>query len=444
MQRLGSVSKVAGTSQESFTFVHAADLHLDTPFHGIGEVAPRVADALREASLDAFDDIVACCIEREAAFLLVAGDIYDGAERGLRAQLRFRDGLGRLAAAGILSFVVHGNHDPIATGWSAIGSSWPKGVTIFGSDEVAVVPVIQGGIQIATVQGISYAKVETTENLALRFHRPEGPGFHIGLLHCNVAGVTSGYANYSPCSLEDLRKTGLDYLALGHIHQRRVLSGKDGSREPWIVYPGNSQARSPKPSEREPKGTFVVHVNDGAVQDLEFVACDRVRYDEVECSIVDLEDLGNLEDHLEELRVAALERADGRSLVLRVRLVGRGKLHRDLVRTGVLEELLVRMREHTGSEPFCWWDEIYDETAGELDLDALRKRGDFASDLLGLADALGDDEDARRALAEELSARVPRHFASRLEKLLGEVDQLEAIVSHATTLALDEITSDTP
>ena len=116
-----------------FSFVHAADLHLDTPFKGIGSTAPQVAEQLREASLAAFDSLVDLCLERRAAFLVVAGDIYDGPERGLRAQLRFRDGLARLSAAGISSFVVHGNHDPVETGWSALNDTWPERVTIFGA-----------------------------------------------------------------------------------------------------------------------------------------------------------------------------------------------------------------------------------------------------------------------------------------------------------------------
>src|SRR5271167_1437646 len=91
-----------------FTFVHSADLHLDTPFKGIGGTAPYVAKRLRDASLAAFDRLVELCLQRRAAFLVVAGDIYDGPERGLRAQLRFRDGLARLSDAGISSFVVHG------------------------------------------------------------------------------------------------------------------------------------------------------------------------------------------------------------------------------------------------------------------------------------------------------------------------------------------------
>ncbi|MGO9560026.1 MAG: metallophosphoesterase family protein, partial [Acidimicrobiales bacterium] len=174
-----------------FCFVHAADLHLDTPFKGVSETAPRIGAALREASLDAFDQLVELCLDREAAFLLVAGDVYDGAERGLRAQLRFRDGLQRLSDAGIDTFVVHGNHDPVDEGWSAV-RVWPERVHFFGADEVECMPVARDGQVIATVQGISYGRREVTENLALRFSRPTSEGLKIGLLHCNVAGAPDG------------------------------------------------------------------------------------------------------------------------------------------------------------------------------------------------------------------------------------------------------------
>src|SRR4249920_302718 len=96
----------------AFRFVHAADLHLDTPFEGLARTAPAVATALRDASLSAFDALVELALREQAAFLVVAGDIYDGAERGVRAQLRFLAGLRRLSDAGVQVLVVHGNHDP--------------------------------------------------------------------------------------------------------------------------------------------------------------------------------------------------------------------------------------------------------------------------------------------------------------------------------------------
>jgi len=191
-----------------FSFVHAADLHLDTPFKGIGSTAPHVAEQLREASLAAFDSLVGLCLERRVAFLVVAGDIYDGPERGLRAQLRFRDGLARLSTAGIPSFVVHGNHDPVETGWSALGGPWPERVTVFGTGKVQAVPVESDGIPLATVQGISFAQRSERENLALKFAHSAGPGVQVGVLHCNVQGAASDYDDYSPCTLDDLRRIG--------------------------------------------------------------------------------------------------------------------------------------------------------------------------------------------------------------------------------------------
>ena len=98
---------------ESFRFVHAADLHIDSPFSGIGEVDGHVATHLREATYEAFQNLVDLCINREAEFLVIAGDIYDGADRSVRAQLRFRDGLSTLAEKSIQTFVAHGNHDPL-------------------------------------------------------------------------------------------------------------------------------------------------------------------------------------------------------------------------------------------------------------------------------------------------------------------------------------------
>ena len=102
-----------------FRFIHAADLHLDTPFQGVARVSEEIAALLRDASLDAFDRVVQAAVDHQVAFVLFAGDIYDGEQRGVRAQLRFLRGLERLARHNIKVFIVHGNHDPLG-GWSAV------------------------------------------------------------------------------------------------------------------------------------------------------------------------------------------------------------------------------------------------------------------------------------------------------------------------------------
>ncbi len=420
-------------SGDAFCFVHAADLHLDTPFSGLAAIAPHVAGELREASLHAFEAIVELALERGVAFALFAGDIYDGPERGLRAQLRFRDGLERLAAAGVESFVVHGNHDPLHSGWSAI-STWPAGVTIFGPNEPTVVPVRRDGTQIATVQGISYAQRAETENLALRLRRPAGPGVHIGLLHCNLEGAGGEHANYSPCSLDDLRRSGLDYLALGHVHALMIHAGAT-SGDPWVVYPGTSQARSARAGELGAKGAVVATVRDGAIASVEFVACDAVRFGIAEVEITALADLAALVDACEDAGRRALEEADGRALVLRARIGGAGTLHGALARPGVREELVRALRDRADAlRPLLWWDALIDDSRPLLDLGALRGRGDFSADLLAVADALRAEPGAAAVLLGEIGL-PPRSMLRAYEDALDS-DTLEALVETATDIAL--------
>src|SRR5690606_17233992 len=133
--------------------VHAADLHLDTPFTGVGPVPPEIRPLLRDASLTAFDNLVDLALDRGAAFVLLAGGIYDGPERGLRAQVRLRHGLERLASRGIPVFLATGDRDPAGV-WTAIGD-WPSNVTRFGPGATGPVAVERDGQRLATIYGAS-------------------------------------------------------------------------------------------------------------------------------------------------------------------------------------------------------------------------------------------------------------------------------------------------
>lgn len=433
---------------DGFCFVHAADLHLDTPFAGLSEVAPELGAALREASLRAFDRLVELCLERRAAFLLVAGDLYDGPERGLRAQFRLKAGLDLLADAGIQVFVVHGNHDPVAEGWSAIGPL-PGAVHVFGSSEVGTARVEREGRTLAVVHGISYGRRDVTENLALRFVRAAGPGLQIGLLHCNLAGSADGHAPYSPCTLADLHRSGLDYWALGHVHRRTVASGEPFGTVPWVVYPGNLQARSRKPSECDgPKGASVVAVRDGRVAGIEHVACDVVRFVEVRADVTDCRSVADVRERLTRSAASELAAAAGRSLVLSARLVGRSAVHAELARKGTLGELRIELREEAGfTEPFTWWEDVTDETNAEIDLAAARAADDFVADLLRTADGFGGTSEpalplpAASALTEddvgELLGKMPEALRARALELLGEELTLGGLVGAGTSRALD-------
>lgn len=417
---------------QSFRFVHSADLHLDTPFESIGRVAPGVAQELRDASLKSWDALVQLCVDEEAAFLLLAGDIYDGEDRGVRAQLRFRRGLERLSECGIRTLIVHGNHDPNGGRWSAI-KEWPPGVTVFRHDHVESVAVERDGSVLGMVHGISYASRDVAENLALRFRRGPEPGPHFGLLHCNI-GCNPDHPAYSPCTLEDLRVAGMDYWALGHIHVRQVL----GSNDPWIVYPGNLQGRSLKPSEQGLKGATVGTIEHGRVVGVRFAPMTHVRFADIPVDVDPLHDIPALIDLLEQEAEREIIRGPLKGLVARAKLTGRGPVHEHLQRPGKRDELLRTLREEALDRvPFVWWTAIDDETRSTLDRNAIRDRGDFSAELIRLAESLATEDERLIQFTdqqtEELQKPVIRRWVHD-----AATDRI-GVLERAITLALDEL-----
>lgn len=390
----------------AFRFLHAADLHLDTPFTGLGATSPATATLLRDASLLAFDELVRVAQAREVDAVVLSGDLYDGPERGVRAQLRVLRGVQKLADAGIRTFIVHGNHDPVEEGWTAI-HDWPDAVTVFPAGRVEAVAVEREGTHLATVHGTSYARRHETENLAVGFSTAGLAGPHVAVLHANVGGQP-GHDPYSPCTVDDLVRTGIDYWALGHVHTRQVLH-----RDPWIVYPGNLQGRHLR--ETGPHGALIVEIDDaGIVAEPELVPLDRVRIDDEAVSIDSLADLGGLRERLREVGHERLAAADGRSVVLRVRLTGRGPLHDDIARPGAVAALVDDLRhEESDRPPLLWWDRVDVDTSGPRDIDALSERNDFVADVIDEAvEILAERADLLRA---EWDAELP----GDIDALLG-------------------------
>lgn len=381
-----------------FWFVHAADLHLDTPFEGIRRVAPFVADALRDASLQAFDALVSLAIARDAAFVVLAGGWYDGPRQGIRAQLALRRGLERLSRAGIVTLIARGPHDPPEDGWTAIGT-WPERVRFLGEAGVAVE---RGGETLATVYGDGTAE--------------GGNGLAVGVLHADIEDAG------------ELRGRGMDYWALGGRRTPHVLADGD----PWVVYPGTHQTRGTRPEHAGARGAFVVEVDGRSVAPPEFVALDRIRSAVVEADVTGLGQVNEVAAVLNEQAQAEAAAADRRSLLLRGRLVGAGPVVAPLRRPGVLAELLTELRDPPGDpRAFTWWDTLEDATRMPVDLEALRRRGDFGAALLDTADTDG----------AELRALVQRQLASA--NLAGAGDEIAPErLRHAVDLALDTLVLD--
>ena len=411
-------------------FIHTGDLHLDSPFQGIAQTAPEhVVSTLRDATLRSWDRIVGLAIDEQVDAVLVAGDVFEGANRTLRGQVAFRDGLVRLANQRIPSFVVTGNHDPLS-GWEP-AVAWPELAWRFGATEVAARPILRDGLEIAQVHGISYAVRDVTRNLASTFRRGPDDRFAIGLLHANVGGI-EGYANYAPCSMSDLLASGMDYWALGHIHKHAILR----AAAPTVVYCGNPQGRDP--GEADPRGCYIVEVDSTGTVRPEFRAMDVVRWQRITVAI---DRIAGEDDLVQSVGAAVEQAADaaGRSIVAIVTLTGRGSQHASLQRVGVLADLhgLVRQRFGIG-EPFAWLELIRDETRPTIDLAVRREAGDLLGELLRefgrsrAALAEGQQADLDDMLADlydhARARRVLRGVRPGAAELLAMLESAEAMV----------------
>ena len=391
-------------------FVHAADLHLDSPFKGIRSEAPaHVADALSSATFDAYRNIIDLCIHEKVDALLVAGDVYDGADRSLRAQLRFIEGLSQLDRAGIRSFICHGNHDPL-DGWEA-RLDLPAGCVRFGP-EVEGFPVFLDEPERATVYGVSYPTREVRETLTPRFSGAStGEGFSIGLLHANVGG-NQDHDSYAPCSVSDLAEAGLDYWALGHVHTRQTLR----QAGPTIVYPGNPQGRHP--NEPGARGVYLVEVDDNGAVHLDFRPVDVVRWETFSLDIGPLETEQALLDAVDALAEDALGNAEGRSVVARLELVGRGPLHRDLRSGDAAEAIRDQLNEqYDGRGAWLWCEGIRLDTAPPVDRELALQREDFVGDLVRLS---GELREPSADVAELRQLLQPLYNRREVRDLLRE------------------------
>lgn len=287
-----------------FKFLHAADIHLDSPLIGLGARTDAPIDRIRAATREALKNLVRCALDEKVDFVLVAGDLYDGSWKDMKTGIFAMQQFARLGHAGIRTFVILGNHDAE----SKLTAELPKPDTVhfFGNAPGEIMTIEDLGV---AVQGRSFKTAAVSDNLARDFAAPIPGMFNIAMLHTALEGGHE-HANYAPCSLEELRTSGHDYWALGHVHDHIVHS-----EHPHVVYPGNVQGRSVR--ETGPKGAVIVEVEDGHVAKLRHVPLDDVRWARMALNIP-LGAVGDLYDQFRSDLDGILEKAEGRPSLVRV------------------------------------------------------------------------------------------------------------------------------
>lgn len=235
-------------------FIHAADLHLGTPFQGLAHLPENIKRALQEAPYQAYEQLVDHAIKKNVDFVCLAGDIFDQGGLNIKAQVRFKQGLDRLNEHNIPVVMIYGNHDYLISQEHAL--PYPENTYLLSAAGETVKLTLQSR-EIVAVSGFSYARRHISEERINDLpDRLSDSDFHIGLWHGQVEQVLSSDNIYAPVTIRDLEAKHYDYWALGHIHRRQSLD-KDGR----INYSGCIQGRHINESGR--KGIYLVESQSG-------------------------------------------------------------------------------------------------------------------------------------------------------------------------------------
>ncbi|MGP7818993.1 metallophosphoesterase family protein [Niallia sp. 01092] len=393
---------------KEISFIHCADLHLDSPMIGLRDLPSSIKKRLQESTFAAFTNLVDKAIALQVDFIIIAGDIYDGEDRSIRAQIRFKKELERLQKQDIAVFIVHGNHDHLSGSWVQI--KWPDNVHIFPSDVTQI--VYTTGTTTVSLYGFSYETRHIYDRKIDLYKKENNADFHIGILHGSIEGSTD-HSPYAPFHLHDLTSKLMDYWALGHIHKREVLQ-----QYPPIVYPGNIQGRHKK--ETDEKGAYFVQLSEEGTE-LEFFATADIIWRKIEIDAAKVQSFDELLILCKQKMDA--ERTASHSSILFFEIINLS-IHETVLPAELLEIL---QEEEIEDQQFVWVSSLKIIENTTWIKDNLINESDFYKELFTVAEdkmavekgvaSLYHNPAAHRFL-EELTEEDKKNLAEEAEHLL--------------------------
>lgn len=296
-----------------FRFIHAADIHLDSPLRGLSAYESAPVEQLRGASREALSQLVTRAIDDKVSFVVIAGDLYDGAWKDYNTGIYFAAQMGRLGKSGIRAYVLHGNHDAESEMTRTL--RMPENVYVFSSRAPDLQKI--DDLKVA-LHGRSFPNRAVEENFAATYKSPVKDFYNIGVLHTALEGYVE-HATYAPCTRDELHAKGYDYWALGHVHNYEMWSGAS-----TIVFPGNLQGRNIRETGR--KGAVSVTVDDAGNSVVERLYLDVLRWEVLKVDVSECTSIGAVARKVGK-GLSDLLVQDSISHAVRVVLEGKSSLH---------------------------------------------------------------------------------------------------------------------
>ncbi len=285
--------------------LHTADLHLDAPFPGLGDVESRRRNDL----LQTFERLLTLAIKSEVHLFLVAGDLFDSPKPSAATVEKVQAGLKRLVERGIVPVILPGTHDHVVSQDSVYRRCQFPGAVILDRSVIDEPVPLEIGGQAVLLYGFAYRSYASDDAFA-GMRRRSDHGIHIGLLHGSRQGSPEWEYRKKdlPFSMMNLREWDLDYVALGHYHNFELLKSSD---RVYACYPGSPEGK--RFGENGSRYCALVTVEPGSAQVEKQVVNSRM----LEQASLDLSGLADLEAAVE-----AVNALGGEDLIMRLGLSG--------------------------------------------------------------------------------------------------------------------------
>lgn len=395
--------------------LHTADVHLDSPLRSLALRDPELRDRVRTSSRTALTRIVDTALAEEVAALLIAGDLFDGAERSARTAAFLTLQLERLRERGIRAFYIKGNHD----------AENPLTGELTLPDNVHVFDGRGGKVQLAEnvwIHGVSFANRHAPESLLPRFPAPVAGAVNIAMLHTSLAGA-EGHDPYAPCTVGELTAAGFDYWALGHVHRRQVHS-----KAPWIVMPGTPQGRDM--GEPGPKSATLLTI-DKAIE-IEEVPTSAVEFLHLRIDATDTDSDDALRDMVKRTLRDTARSLVSESAVVRLELTGRTRRRWQILRDqDVWNETAAQYARETGT---LWLDKVV------FDMTDTAERGHTATDeLAGIMKTIREEPGFSKTCRAEIEGILHELAPQRRAELLPDEAAMEQLARRLAEAGAERI-----
>ena len=328
----------------AITVIHCADLHFDSPFSGLDSA--HKAEIRREELRQVFGRITNLARTENADALIISGDLFDSSAISSQTLRYIREKISQISDIPV--FIAAGNHDFNAPGSFYKVFNFGENVHIF-SDKIEKIEC-----KGFNIYGASFTSQEVENSKLSGFYVENPEEINIMAMHADIGGA------YNPITKQEIQDSGLDYLALGHIH---MYSNKMQFGKTCAVYPGCPEGRGF--DELGPKGVVKAVIDKNNVN-VEFIPLAKRIYHEI---TVDVSDSESYETLCGKVLFAMNGSPDD---LYKIILVGEAEFY--------IQEAIILEKLH------CFSAKIKDETHAKLNLKELSEeyslKGLFVNELL--------------------------------------------------------------